>query len=72
MCYYSSREAEGLVKECDVRCLTMLKESGVNRGQREHTGIFRGYPPKRVVRCSLDSCLLNPGNLPAQTTLLKY
>ena len=28
---------------------------GVNRGQREHKGGFRGSD-KRVARCSLDSC----------------
>ena len=32
--------------------------SGVNRGQREHKGSFRGCRSKGVVRCSLDSCLL--------------
>ena len=32
--------------------------SGVNRGQREHKGSFRGHQKEGVVRCSLDSCLL--------------
>ena len=32
--------------------------SGVNKGQREHKGRFRGYPLKGMVWCSLDSCLL--------------
>ena len=36
------------------------RQSGVNRGQREHKGSFRGYdiPPKGVERYFLDSCLL--------------
>ena len=34
--------------------------SGVNRGQIERKGSFRGYPKKGVVRCSLEL----PGNLP--------
>ena len=32
--------------------------SGVNKGQREHKGSFRGYPTEQVVRCSFDSDLL--------------
>ena len=37
---------------------SVTQESGVNRGQREHKGSFRGYPNRWVVRCSLDSWLL--------------
>ena len=46
----------------DLKCSRGVESdrrgSGVERGQREHQGSFRGYPQKDVVRCSLDSCLL--------------
>ena len=45
--------------------------SGVNRGQREQRGVLGDIQNKGVVRCSLDSCLSNPGNLPPSTTLLR-
>ena len=48
-------------------------ESGVDRGRREHRGSFRGCleEGEGVARSSLDSFLLNPGNLLPWTTLLK-
>ena len=32
--------------------------SGVNRGQREHRDSFTGYRTRKVLRCTLDSCLM--------------
>ena len=43
----------------DSKSCQAAQGSGVSRGLREHQGSFRGG-----VRCSLDSCLLNPGYLP--------
>ena len=40
---------------------------------RESTRVVLGDVPKKGEgRCSLDSCLLNPGNLSPSTTLLRY